>query len=109
MAKASGGWQGQRGTRQERGYGREWEIARKAAIARDHGLCQPCLRRDRATPFDAVDHIKPKSQGGTDDAENLQCICNDCHAAKTAAEAAKAKGYASPPKTQYDAQGYPIW
>jgi 5-methylcytosine-specific restriction protein A len=33
-----------------------------------------------------VDHIIPKAQDGTDDFDNLQAICTDCHKAKTKAE-----------------------
>jgi 5-methylcytosine-specific restriction protein A len=34
----------------------------------------------------AVDHIKPKEQGGTDSHANLQSICKACHKAKTQTE-----------------------
>jgi 5-methylcytosine-specific restriction protein A len=74
-------------SRHARGYGSKWEKTRLVIIARDMGLCQPCKRRDgRPTPFDQVDHIKPKAQGGTDDHDNLECICEQCHTAKSAAE-----------------------
>jgi 5-methylcytosine-specific restriction protein A len=33
-----------------------------------------------------VDHITPKAKDGTDDPENLQAICIECHKAKTKAE-----------------------
>jgi 5-methylcytosine-specific restriction protein A len=33
-----------------------------------------------------VDHIVPKSQGGTDDDDNLQAICSPCHKTKTGSE-----------------------
>ncbi|MGE8515762.1 MAG: HNH endonuclease [Alcaligenes nematophilus] len=36
-----------------------------------------------------MDHIIPKSQGGTDDLENLQTICGDCHKAKTLKESSQ--------------------
>jgi 5-methylcytosine-specific restriction enzyme A len=39
-----------------------------------------------------VDHITSKAKGGSDDLENLQAICDDCHKAKTADEAAEARG-----------------
>lgn len=29
-----------------------------------------------------VDHIVPRSMGGTDDESNLQCLCNACNASK---------------------------
>ena len=73
------------------------------------GLCQPCLREDRVTPFKAVDHIKPKAQGGTDDDENLQCICNECHDAKTAKEAVDAQGRRISDRPTFDALGRVVW
>ncbi|WP_158216140.1 HNH endonuclease [Pseudomonas sp. DrBHI1] len=38
-----------------------------------------------------VDHILPKSQGGTDDLANLRAINHDCHKAKTEREAREAR------------------
>lgn len=63
----------------------EWERARQAAIARDHGLCQECLKRGRVTTFDIVHHIHeltpltvhdPNQAYGLD---NLECVCRECH------------------------------
>ena len=96
-------------SRHARGYGAEWVKLRKIIIARDNGLCQPCYRQGRPTPFDAVDHIKPKAQGGTDDRDNLECVCGPCHAAKTQAEAAAALGQAIKPRTEFDANGNVVW
>ena len=101
------GWQGERGSRQERGYGRSWDKLRLTILQRDGYLCQPCYRKGRPTPAKAVDHIRPKIQDGTDDPDNLESICGDCHLAKTTAEAAQARGVK--PRTQYDAHGFPIW
>lgn len=81
-----------RGTRQQRGYGAEWQRIRAAALLRDKGLCQPCLREGRVTAAREVDHIKPKAFGGTDDAGNLQSICLACHRAKTARESRGGEG-----------------
>ena len=30
----------------------------------------------------SIDHIKPKSKGGTHDRENLRVLCTDCNTAK---------------------------
>ena len=70
-----------------RGYGAAWVKLRKAIMARDKHLCQPCLRLNRATPATAVDHITPKAKGGTDSPGNLQAICTPCHDAKTIVDA----------------------
>ena len=69
------------------GYDRRWQrLARW--FRRRHPLC--------ADPFGfhaadgspklghSVDHIVPRSAGGTDDPTNLQTLCASCHARKTA-------------------------
>lgn len=91
LAKISGGWRGQSGSRQERGYGAAWNALRVQILERDKRLCQPCLALDRPTPARTVDHITPKAQGGTDEPENLRAICDACHAAKTAEEGLQAR------------------
>ena len=84
---AKTGWSAEgRGSASERGYGWQWQKARNAAIARDHGLCQPCKRLGIVTLAREVDHIVGKDQGGDDAPANLQAICLPCHKAKTAAE-----------------------
>ena len=73
-------------TSTERGYGAEWRKLRARVLSRDKGLCQVCLKSGKYTPAKEVDHIVPKSQGGTDDINQLQAICVSCHRAKTASE-----------------------
>lgn len=58
-------------------------------VLRDQPLCQPCLRAGFVRPSREVDHIVPRSQGGTSDRANLQGICVECHRAKTRGEARK--------------------
>lgn len=41
-----------------------------------------CVECDGAAT--EVDHIVPKSQGGTDEWGNLQALCKSCHSRKTA-------------------------
>ncbi|WP_413722683.1 HNH endonuclease [Sodalis sp. RH24] len=76
-------------TRQQRGYGRTWDIIRPQILKRDSYLCQECLRQGRATEAKCVDHIKPKAHGGTDEDSNLESLCWPCHKAKTARERLK--------------------
>lgn len=78
-------------------------------MARDMGLCQPCLRDGRPTPAVAVDHIKPKASGGTDETSNLECICGPCHDAKTAKESAIAQGRTPKQRISFTPDGLPIW
>ncbi|WP_312529475.1 HNH endonuclease [Paracoccus sp. (in: a-proteobacteria)] len=89
--KPSGGWYGQAGSRHDRGYGSAWDQLRLLALERDKRLCVQCLLGGRPVPAHSVDHILPKSKGGTDDLDNLQSLCRSCHAAKTAREGAAAQ------------------
>lgn len=68
-----------------------------------HPWCALCLRDDaRITPADQVDHILPVSRGGSDDPQNLQSLCGDCHAEKSATE----RGYRRRPMIGED--GFPM-
>lgn len=88
LHKPAGTWQDERrGSSTERGYGAEWQRTVKRIRARDADLCQPCVRRGEIGFYAAVDHIAPKSRGGSDADSNLQVICGPCHKAKTAQEA----------------------
>jgi 5-methylcytosine-specific restriction protein A len=90
-------------SRHERGYGSKWVKLRAVILKRDNHLCQPCLRNGRPTQATAVDHIKPKAKGGTDEPENLEATCDQCHAVKTQAEAG------GKPRLRFDANGFPVW
>lgn len=74
------------GTTTQRGYGWAWQKLRARILARDKGLCQPCLKLGRPVAARDVDHVVPKHRGGTDDDTNLQSLCGPCHDAKTAKE-----------------------
>lgn len=107
---ASKPWHHSGASRHERGYGSQWVKTRARIMGRDLHLCQVCLATaGRATPATQCDHITPKSQGGTDDHDNLQAICDDCHATKTQAEAAAAQGHSIKPRATFDASGRVIW
>lgn len=75
----------------ERGYDWAWRKRRKRILERDKYLCQVCLALGIVTPATQVDHIVNKAAGGTDDDDNLQSICDPCHATKTRAEALAAR------------------
>lgn len=75
-----------RSSRHSRGYGAEWDRLRELVLTRDCGLCQACKRAGRVTVAREVDHILPKSRGGTDALDNLQALCSPCHQVKTLAE-----------------------
>lgn len=38
-------------------------------------------------PLWHIDHVKPLCDGGDDASDNMQALCADCHASKTAMEA----------------------
>ena len=80
-AKTFRGNQRFRGTKQQRGYGGEWERISKLKRQRDP-LCEVC----QAAPAEDVDHIIP-FKGVSDplrtDWSNLQSICRACHQRKT--------------------------
>jgi len=99
-------------SRQSRGYDAAWERTRRQVIERDKGLCQPCLRKGRVTVGREVDHVVPKAEAArrkwtraqTDALTNLQCICTECHKAKTAAD----EGKVYVPKVQTGLDGWPV-
>lgn len=62
-----------------RGYDWRWRKLARVILLRDP-ICRKC-REESSTD---VDHIIPRSAGGTDDPENLQGICHRCHSRKTA-------------------------
>jgi 5-methylcytosine-specific restriction protein A len=68
-----------RGSSSERGYGAEWRKLRAAILRRDP-WCTDC-GQEKSTE---VDHVVPKSEGGTDDPRNLRGMCKSCHSRKTA-------------------------
>ena len=89
-------------SRQSRGYGAAWTKLRLVILARDKHLCRPCKAKGKLTPATAVDHIKAKANGGTDEHANLRSICTDCHKAKTAED----QGHRA--KVDIGADGWPL-
>jgi 5-methylcytosine-specific restriction protein A len=98
-------------SRQARGYGKEWERVRRVVLARDCGICQPCLKQGKVHAGTEVDHIVSKAKAaamGWDDARvndltNLQAINTDCHKVKTQDE----QGKRFRPKLVIGADGWP--
>lgn len=69
-----------RGSSSHRGYGAAWRRLRLRVLARQDYICCETDCNAEATE---VDHIIPKSRGGTDDLENLQGLCKPHHSRKT--------------------------
>jgi len=82
---------GSRESAYKRGYNsKSWDSKKKRVFARDHGMCRKCSRicvhganDNRIRPH--TDHIVPKPLG-TDDIDNLQLLCGECHGRKTRKE-----------------------
>lgn len=66
-------------------YGRSWRRIRDQQLA-EHPLCEQCSKAGKITPAREVHHIKPLSQGGTNDSTNLMSLCTPCHSEITAHE-----------------------
>ncbi len=62
-------------------YSARWKRLRIMILRRDP-ICKDCSSQASTT----VDHIIPVSQGGTDDMDNLQGLCEKCHNRKSAKE-----------------------
>ncbi len=63
--------------------GRPWRRIRDKVLRRDGYLCVTCQAKGLIVEAAEVDHIVPKSQGGTESLENLEAICVPCHKRKT--------------------------
>ncbi len=73
-----------RGTPASRGYDAQW-----SRVSRMVRMAEPICRACKKNLAQMVDHIKPLRQGGDRLAvENLQPLCNRCHASKTARDRA---------------------
>jgi len=70
---------------------KQWRTTRVQALIRDHYLCVRCLDNKRIKKADMVDHIIPIKQDWSLrlSLNNLQSLCNPCHAAKTAEDERK--------------------
>ncbi|MBY9077266.1 HNH endonuclease [Paenibacillus sp. HN-1] len=78
------GYDRDRGTATERGYGRKWQVAR-ARFLRLHPICTECERKGKVTASNVVDHIVPHKGDPVLfwDENNWQALCTPCHSRKT--------------------------
>ena len=60
----------------QHGFNYGYSSRREAVLHRDNYTCQCCCKKNCRLE---VHHIKFKSNGGTDDEENLITLCEDCH------------------------------
>ena len=61
--------------------------------------CRICLKNGTRRLATVPDHIVPLAFGGSDEDSNIQCLCDDCHRAKTLQEGAAHGG----------ADNHPAW
>lgn len=66
-------------------------MAIRASVLRAEPLCMHCKAAGRINLASEVDHIKPLAKGGTDDPKNLQGLCKEHHAVKSARDEGKAR------------------
>ena len=55
-------------------------------------LCRSCKAKGFVTIATLRDHIKPLAEGGTDEDDNVQPLCEPCHDEKSMAERIRARG-----------------
>lgn len=60
----------------QKGFNYGYSSRRKAVLHRDNYMCQCCGKKNCRLE---VHHIKFRSNGGTDDEENLITLCKECH------------------------------
>lgn len=77
--------------------GRAGVELRARRLAREP-LCRHCAAKGLTTRAAEVDHIQPLAFGGEDVDDNVQSLCFDCHAIKTAAESAAHEGASNHPE-----------
>lgn len=64
-------------------YGRFRAALKRWVAERDGHTCRDCARtwptKRAALAGGAAHHVVPVAEGGTDEPENLEFLCNDCH------------------------------
>lgn len=67
-----------RGYKHSERYGYQWRKLRNYFLS-VHPMCEMCRKEGRYTEATEVHHIKPLSDGGTNDLDNLMPLCKSCH------------------------------
>lgn len=56
----------------------DWAHIRRKIIRRDHQRCRRCEKKLKYDEC-SIHHIKPRKEGGSDNEDNLICLCENCH------------------------------
>ncbi|WP_454674853.1 HNH endonuclease [Achromobacter pestifer] len=83
-------WSVKRGGSTKRITGRKLQRLRAELFAAEP-LCVECLRQGRVRLATQRDHKKPLFEGGTEEPDNVQGLCDDCHEEKSLAERLRAQ------------------
>jgi 5-methylcytosine-specific restriction protein A len=68
-----------------------WKLQKLRERKREEDpLCAHCREKGIVRAWDELDHRVPLREGGTDDESNLQGLCFECHAIKSAEESRRA-------------------
>lgn len=86
----------------ERLRGRKLQNLRRIVLG-VNPLCVACQAKGKVSLATDMDHIKPLHKGGTDDLDNLQGLCSDCHKVKTADDMGLSQ------RSQFDERGRVKW
>ena len=75
-------WEDRKGSMTKRITGRRLQRIRKQVFG-EQPICVACKAKGRVTVATQVDHIVALVNGGEDDHDNRQALCEECHEAKT--------------------------
>lgn len=70
--------------------GRALQILRAIQFAKKP-LCERCEQRGLVTSATQRDHIVPLAEGGTEDEDNIQSLCDACHLEKSKLESQRGR------------------
>ena len=71
------------GWTQDTGRIRGRELQRlRMQLFRDEPFCRVCVQAGQRTVATIRDHIIPRTEGGTEDDNNIQPMCESCHQVK---------------------------